>query len=44
MNLYCVTPAKVFKVINEDIKSRKSPGYNLITGEILKQLTIKNIR
>lgn len=38
-----VTPREVAKEIKENINPRKAPGFDLITGEVLKQLPRKGI-
>lgn len=37
------TPSEVLKVIQKEINPKKSPGYDLITGRILKELPRKGI-
>lgn len=40
-NIALVTPGEVMKEIKYNIHSKKAPGFDLITGEILKQLPRK---
>jgi hypothetical protein len=43
MDIAFVTPKEVAKEIKRNINSKKAPGYDLITGEILKNLPKKAI-
>ena len=43
LEIALVTPKEVIKEIKENINPKKAPGFNLITGEILKQLPRKAI-
>lgn len=43
LEIKLVTPKEVIKEIKENINSKKAPGYDLITGEILKQLPKKGV-
>ena len=42
-NIDLVTPAEVAKEIRTNLNPRKAPGYDLITGEVLKHLSRKGI-
>ena len=43
LEIALVTPKEVIKEIKENINPKKAPGFDLITGEILKQLPRKAI-
>jgi hypothetical protein len=39
--IHPITPKKILIAIKDSINPKKAPGFDLITGEILKQLPTK---